>query len=67
MRGLRLPISILVFLGLFMTQNLEANAHEFRVGDPFPELVLPSLTDGSPLSISSFRGQKLILHIWASW
>ncbi|MEM1179508.1 MAG: hypothetical protein AAGM22_14265 [Acidobacteriota bacterium] len=36
------------------------------VGDPFPELILPTL-DGDPLSVASFRGQKVALHVWASW
>jgi hypothetical protein len=46
-----------------------AGAEEYqpRVGEPFPHLVLPSLEDGSPLSVTSFRGKKLVLHIWASW
>lgn len=39
----------------------------FEVGDRFPEVVLPSLADGTPLSIASFRGRKLVLHVWASW
>ena len=39
----------------------------FDVGDRFPELVLPSLMDGEPTSIASFRGRKLVLHVWASW
>ena len=38
-----------------------------EVGDRFPELVLPSLTGGEPTSIASFRGRKLVLHVWASW
>jgi hypothetical protein len=40
---------------------------EFRVGEPFPDLVLPSLADGKPLSLARFQGQKVILHIFASW
>lgn len=39
----------------------------FDVGDRFPELVLPSLDGGEPTSIASFRGRKLVLHVWASW
>ena len=39
----------------------------FKVGEPFPNLVLPSLTDENPLSLARFRGQKVILHIFASW
>ena len=38
-----------------------------QVGDPFPELVLPSLANGEPMSITAFRGRKLVLHVWASW
>ena len=37
------------------------------VGDRFPEIVLPSLADGEPMSIASFPGRKLVLHVWASW
>ena len=39
----------------------------FKIGEPFPDLVLPSLEDGKPLSLVRFRGQKVILHIFASW
>ncbi len=39
----------------------------FKVGDPFPSLVMPSLADGKPLSLARFRGEKVILHIFASW
>lgn len=39
----------------------------FKVGEPFPSLVLPSLADGKPLSLARFRGQKVILQIFASW
>ncbi len=42
-------------------------AHGFQVGTAFPTLSLPSLHDGRPASISDFRGQKVILHIFASW
>ena len=45
----------------------DAGAYELKVGQPFPNLVLPSLSDGSPLSLAAFRGEKVILHIWASW
>ena len=38
-----------------------------RVGEPFPALLLPSLADGSPLSIEQFRGRKVLLHQFASW
>ncbi|MGH9159159.1 MAG: TlpA family protein disulfide reductase [Vicinamibacteraceae bacterium] len=39
----------------------------FVVGQPLPGLILPDLADGRPRSIAELRGQKLILHIFASW
>lgn len=40
---------------------------EFKSGQPFPDIVLPKLSDGKPGAISQFRGKKLLLHIFASW
>ena len=39
----------------------------FHVGEPFPTLAFPALDDGEPTSIADFRGQRLILHVFASW
>jgi hypothetical protein len=50
-----------------VVSSAEGLAMEFKVGQPFPEMVLPSLEDGRPSSVSELRGQKLILHIFASW
>ena len=41
-------------------------AAEIRVGEPFPEIVLPTL-DGEMRSIADFRGKKVVLHVFASW
>ena len=38
-----------------------------KVGDRFPEVPLMRATDGSIVSISDFSGQKLVLHVFASW
>lgn len=40
---------------------------KLKVGEPFPNIVLPSLRDGRPLSLADFRGRKIILHVFASW
>jgi hypothetical protein len=42
-------------------------AAPIAVGQPFPNLVLPDAVDGRARSIAEFRGEKLILHIFASW
>ena len=42
-------------------------ATDFHPGQQFPEVALPSLKDGQPMSITEFRGKELILHVFASW
>jgi len=36
-------------------------------GEPFPEIVLPDMETGEPSSIRDYRGQKVVLHVFASW
>ena len=38
-----------------------------EIGQAFPTVILPSLGEGRPASIMQFRGQKVVLHIFASW
>jgi hypothetical protein len=38
-----------------------------EVGEVFPDVSLPALDDGRPVSLARFRGQKVILHVFASW
>ena len=37
-----------------------------NVGDEAPDFTLPSL-DGGPVSLSDYRGGRLVLFMWASW
>ena len=37
------------------------------IGDTFPDVVLPAVSDGQPMSVGGFRGEKLFLHLFASW
>jgi hypothetical protein len=39
----------------------------FKVGEPFPAIPLPAADDGRKVSIADFRGQRLIVHVFASW
>jgi peroxiredoxin len=36
------------------------------VGDLAPDITLPGL-DGAPIRLSDFRGQRLLVFMWASW
>lgn len=38
-----------------------------RVGEAHPDFVLPSIADGQPVSLSQFRGKKMLLVHFASW
>jgi len=48
-------------------QEPSANAPRIAIGEPFPNLVLPAVEGGAARSIADFRGQKLALHVFASW
>ena len=37
-----------------------------NVGDPAPQFTLPSL-DGKQVSLSDYRGKRLVIFMWASW
>ena len=38
-----------------------------RVGEPHPDFVLPAIADRQPVSLSQFRGKKVLLVHFASW
>lgn len=59
-------IRVFVFVPFLIANALHASPPDLRVGQQFPDLILPSL-DGQTLSLSDFRGEKVILHIFASW
>jgi peroxiredoxin len=37
-----------------------------RVGQALPAIALPSL-DGRTIRLTDFRGQRLLVFMWASW
>ncbi len=61
----RLPGVLL--LPAFIALTFSGESEPFAPGRPFPALVLPSADDGRPMSIESFRGRKVLLHVFASW
>ncbi len=38
-----------------------------KAGDVVPDFALPSISDGRMVSLSSFRGKRVLLFMWASW
>jgi hypothetical protein len=46
---------------------LSSGAISLKPGERFPELVFPPIEGGDAVAVSSFAGQKLMLHLFASW
>ena len=44
-----------------------ANAAPIKVGETFPEVQLPLVGSDDSSTIGSYRGQKVILYLFASW
>lgn len=36
-------------------------------GDKAPDFTLPSLKNGNDVSLSDFKGKKVLLNFWATW
>ena len=53
--------------GALSSQPGQAQVSKPKEGQPLTSLTFPRLTDGSPTSLAEFQGQKLVLHIFASW
>ncbi len=57
-----------VLMGLFIGTNLMAlPSYPPRVGDQHPDFVLPQIDNRQPVSLSQFRGKKVLLINFASW
>lgn len=41
--------------------------HSIKAGEPFPAIAFPNAETGELKSINDYRGQKVILQIFASW
>ena len=44
-----------------------ADRYNPRVGQRHPEFILPTISDGKPVSLSQYRGKKVLLIQFASW
>lgn len=47
--------------------SIASTAPPIEVGEKFPDVLLPSLEDGSAMRLSDFRLKPVVLQIFASW
>ena len=59
----------LMTLGSLATFTPEVSAGRYnpKVGQRHPDFTLPTISDGKPVSLSQFRGKKVLLIQFASW
>jgi hypothetical protein len=61
-----LSASAVVLLALAACAPAPAG-HEPAVSARHPDFTLPNIADGKPVSLSNFRGKKVLLIQFASW
>lgn len=52
-------------LSLFPAQA--AGMGNIEMNRPFPDILLPDLETGQPSSIARFKGERVVLQVFASW
>jgi len=49
------------------TSRASAASYAPKVGEKHPDFTLPRIDNGAPVSLSNFRGKKVLLIQFASW
>jgi hypothetical protein len=66
MRKLVLAVAVCGMM-LGSSARVLADSYVPKVGQRHPDLTLPTISDRSPVSLSSFRGKRVLLIQFASW
>ena len=63
-------VALILGLALVLTLAFRRDPHDIKtgtVGRPAPAFALPSLADGSPVSLDAYKGKIVVLNFWSSW
>lgn len=64
----KLSLLMLTFTSLcFFAAPSGAASYSPRLGQAHPDFTLPDIKTGEPVSLSQFRGRKVLLVHFASW
>ena len=64
----KLALAVAAF-GMMLGSTGRASAASYapKVGEKHPDFTLPRIDGGAPVSLSNFRGKKVLLIQFASW
>ena len=60
-------ITHVTLAALVLAACIPSESPTLRSGEPAPDFTATSLHDGSPVSLSDYRGQALLVNLWATW
>jgi hypothetical protein len=63
----RIAVFLLMPVVLAAAAPAQAASYEPKVGQRHPDFTLPNIATGKPVSLSDFRGKKVLLIHFASW
>lgn len=58
---------VLLLLAFALAACIPSESVTLRSGDPAPVFTAISLETGSPLSLTDYLGQTLLVNLWATW
>jgi len=61
------PLILVAALSLAASDFAHAAPYSPKVGRRHPDFTLPNIEGGKPVSLSDFRGKKVLLIQFASW
>jgi hypothetical protein len=60
-------LCLAISIVLAMTATAHADPYAPKVGQRHPDFTLPEISGSKPVSLSDFRGKKVLLIHFASW
>lgn len=60
-------LAVLAVVGLLVFGLLSKGTTQIAVGDPVPDRTLPALPGPGQGSIADYRGEWVLVNLWASW
>lgn len=62
-----MAVGVVALLGFLTWGLVKKGDAGLKIGAPVPVATLPTLPEGGESSIADYRGQWVLLNIWASW